>query len=165
MRRILWGLTILSAVSVWTSESKAQDFGDPFFAYYSFFLPRQAALAAQPNINDTINAQVAARQAYATTNRANLYDPSGGYGAFDGYNPNAAFDGSATRSRTGRQGGPSLPYRGLPTTNISGSGPALHYNRAAQFYPSLRSGRGPNRNLAVSGRGVRGFGGSPFGGF
>ncbi len=159
MRRALLGLVALAAVAAWAGESRAQNgtFDDPFFAYYGFFLPRQAALAAQPRVQDTINQNFADNQVLARTNRAGLYDPNGGYGVFDNYDPNATFDSKAPR---GAGFGARSKFRGMPTTNIAGRGPALYYNRAAQYYPSLRTGVGPNRNLAVTGRGVRGGGGA-----
>ena len=153
MRHALLGLAALVAVAVWAPDSRAQGgtFDDPFFAYYGFFLPRQAALAAQPRVQDTINQNFADNQVYARTNRSTLSDPSGGYSAFDNYDPDAAFSGNGLkRSR-------SAMSHANPTGHVSRA-PGLYYNRAAQYYPTLRSGIGPNRNLAVSGRGVRGGG-------
>lgn len=166
MRRVLILTAALLASAAWTNQGRAQT-NDPFFLYYSYFLPRQAALAAQPKVSDTINANVAARQSYAATNRANLYDPNGAYGSFDGYDPNETFNRAGGRGASGgaRQ---TLAYRGLPTTNIAGRGPALYYNRAALYHPQLRNGQYPNRNLAVPGRGISGIGGgavpSPYAG-
>jgi hypothetical protein len=161
MRRLRWVLAAFAVVAAWSNTSSAQTsggFDDPFFLYFSYFLPRQAALAAQPNVNDTINQNVANNQVNARTNRSGIYDPNGGYGAFDNYDPNDTFErpGGARGINQSRRG-----FRGLPSTNIAGRGPALYYNRAAQFYPSLRNGTGPNRNLAVTGRGVRGGGSVP----
>ena len=153
MRRIVGPLVILGFVSAWTSVGKAQT-SDPFFLYYSYFLPRAAAIAAQPSVNDTINANIAAQQSYAQTNRAGLSDPSGLYGS------NERFGGPDSLESNGR-GAPrrsNSPSRGLPTTNINGSGPAIYYNRSAQYYPSMRAGRSVNRNQSVPGRGVRGGG-------
>ena len=159
MRRARWILGAVIAVTAWSTQSLAQSNGgydDPFFLYYSYFLPRQAALAAQPQVQDTINQNFANNQVNARTNRAGLYDPSGGYGSFDDYDPNATFDNPTARG--GRSANPlgRRQFRGLPTTNIAGRGPALYYNRAGQFYPSLRTGIGPNHNLAVTGRGMKG---------
>ena len=152
MRRALLVTAALIAASAWATEGRAQDggFSDPFFLYYSYFLPRQAALAAQPSVNDSINANVADRQAYATTNRASLYDPNGGYGAFHDYDPNAVFEGGRNQGRSGTP----LRTRGLPTSHTRGQGPSLYYNRAARYHPALRSGQGPNQNLAAGGRGT-----------
>ncbi len=158
MRYLISFFAIVVAISASPSKAQAQT-SDPFFLYYSYFLPRQAALAAQPSVSDSINARAAQQQYSATTNRANLYDPNGGYGTSDPFAPVDPFGATNPRARGGRMG--TLGSRGLPTTNINGSGPALYYNRHAQYYPSIRSGRGPNRNLAVAGRGVRGGPGVP----
>ena len=160
MRRVLILTAALLASAAWTNQGRAQT-NDPFFLYYSYFLPRQAALAAQPKVSDTINANVAARQSYAATNRANLYDPNGAYGAFDGYDSNESFSRPGGRGASGGAARQSLAYRGLPTTNIAGRGPALYYNRAGLYHPQLRNGQYANRNLAVPGRGISGGGGVP----
>ncbi len=128
--------------------------GDPFFLYYGWYLPQQAALANQPRIQDTIQQNVAQNQAYATTNRSSLYDPNGGYGRFNPYAADGelgvaggpgAFRSSQMRSRAS-----------VPSSNMRGtSAPGSYYNRTSQYYPSMRVGSGPNRNLAVAGRGVR----------
>jgi hypothetical protein len=158
MRHTRWVLGAVLAVSAWATDSRAQNgnggFDDPFFLYYSYFLPRQAALAAQPHVEDTINQNFANNQATARTNRAGLYDPNGGYGAFDDYDPDNALDNPMKRGGRANSG-VRRSARGLPTTNIAGRGPSLYYNRAGQFYPSLRTGVGPNHNLAVTGRGMR----------
>jgi hypothetical protein len=162
MRRTLWILAAFAMVAGSGTLGRAQQvgFSDPFFLYYGYFLPQQAARAAQPNVTDTINAQNAANQAYALTNRANLYDPNGNYGAFDRFAPNDPYSGTGpiARGRNANQPSSRLQYRGIPTTNINGNGPGLYYNRAAQYYPGLRSGRGPNRNVAQPGKGTRGGG-------
>jgi hypothetical protein len=161
MRRSLWVLVAVSAVSAWANPGRAQvpaasGFSDPFFLYYGWYLPRQAALADQPRIQDTISANVAAQQVYAQTNRSSLYDPNGGYGRFD---PNSTYDPFNPASQGGprpRSGTPMPKMRsGTPTSNINGQGPAIHYNRTAQYYPSIRQGQGPNRNVSMAGRGVR----------
>src|SRR5690606_29500925 len=110
----------------------AQFFGtgntnDPFFQYYGFYLPRQAALAAQPRPQDSINALAAARQYSALTERASLYDPIQPFGTYD---PNLLFGG---------RGG--VQFGGMAThgTNINGSGPSGYYNRTHTYFPGLRS--------------------------
>ena len=162
MQRARWVLGAVLAVSTWSTVGLAQTgsggFSDPFFLYYGYFLPRSAALAAQPRVEDTINQNFANNQSSARTNRAGLYDPNGGYGAFDNYNPNDRFDNATAQGGRANQA-VRRSMRGLPTTNIAGRGPTLYYNRAAQFYPSLRTGIGPNRNLAVTGRGAQRGGG------
>jgi hypothetical protein len=129
---------------------------DPFSLYYGYYLPHQAAIAAQPTPLDTINAATAARQFTAATNRSALYDPVSPYGTDEELDPLAPY--GAQRGRQG--GGPATP--GF-TTNIRGTGPALYYNRPAQYYSrsplgtNIRTGRGANRNIATV-RGARGGG-------
>jgi hypothetical protein len=141
----------------WAGGARAQNpsfsNGDPFFLYYGWYLPQQQALANQPRIQDTIQQNVAQNQAYATTNRSNLYDPNGGYGRFNPYAPDT---GEVGMGPTGGRGPATGRLRStVPTSNARGQGPPLYYNRMAQHYPSMRVGQGPNRNLAVAGRGVR----------
>ncbi len=131
---------------------------DPFSLYYGFYLPHQAAIAAQPTPLDTINAVTAARQFTAVTDRAALYDPISPY-SDEELDPLAPFSARRGRGRTA-----TIPNF---ANNARGTGPALYYNRLARYYPNLRStGRGPNRNLAHvrSGR-FGGGGGGISGGF
>ena len=170
MRRALWVVAAVIAVTAGADVGLAQTtvnnpggFSDPFFLYYGWYLPQQNAIANQPRVEDTINYNVAQNQVYAQTNRANLYDPNGGYGRFD---PNSSFDPFDPNSRGqggrgpgggGGGGGQQMKMRaGVPTSNVNGNGPAMYFNRMAQFYPSIRSGRGPNRNVAVITRGSAG---------
>jgi hypothetical protein len=155
MRRLLPVLAAFAAVAAVSQESKAQGggFGDPFNLYYGYFLPRQAAIANQPRVEDTINQAVAANQVYAQTNRSGTLDPYGRYG-----DPYASVD-PLDPSRRSRGTGYASTNRGTtPSSNLPGNGPPIYYNRSAQYYPGManRSPRGPNRNLAVAGRGVRG---------
>lgn len=161
MRRALWAFAAVIAVSAWANVGLAQNlnnpggFSDPFFLYYGWYLPQQNAIANQPRVEDTISYNVAQNQVYAQTNRAGLYDPAGGR-----FDPNPSGDPFDPGVRAG--GGRSTMGRtrsGIPTSNANGSGPPAYYNRAAQYYPSMRPGRGPNRNVAVAGRGARGHGG------
>src|SRR5262245_16950315 len=93
MRRPILGLTIvLGVMALVPAEGRAQFIdgtGDPFFLYYGFYLPRQAALAATPRPEMTINNMAAIRQENALTERAGLYDPVSpfGSGAFDPSHP------------------------------------------------------------------------------
>lgn len=136
MRRPMFGLAIvLGALTLAPAEGRAQfvdGTGDPFFLYYGFYLPRQAALAATPRPEMTVNSMAAIRQENALTERAGLYDPVSpfGSGTFD---PSRPF-GDRT---AGRRGG-GMAGSG---TSINGSGPPLYYNRTAAYYPNLRTGR------------------------
>jgi hypothetical protein len=112
---------------------------DPFAFYYGYYIPQQASLAARPSPLDTINAVTVARQQNAVTDRATLYDPISPYGddpdLLDPY------------SRRGRDR--IAKFNGF-TSNIRGTGPATHYGRTANYFPSLRAGRGPNRNISAA---------------
>jgi hypothetical protein len=155
-----------AAVLGWTQSGRAQQafspgFSDPFFLYYGWYLPRQAALADQPRIEDTIQQNVAMNQAYAATNRSSLYDPAGGYGKFNPYAQNDPFaiGAGGPASRAAMMGIQMRQRSTTPSSMSTGRGgqhvPTSHYNRTAGFYPSLRAGQGPNRNVAIAGRGVR----------
>jgi hypothetical protein len=143
MRGALIGLAVALGFSLSAPASQAQGFGnfsDPFTFYYGYYLPHQAAIAAQPTPMDTINAVTAARQFNAPTNRSGMFDPVTPYGSDDPdlFGPRA----SQARGRS------NLPNPAL-NSNARGTGPALYYNRTAAYFPGMRAGRGPNRNLSV----------------
>jgi len=154
MRRLLFSTMILVGLGSLPSLSHAQTVGDaalndPFLAYYGFFLPRQAALAARPGPEMSINEISAARQVRAITERAGLYEPPAGLG-MEGYDPNRPF---ANQSAFNRR---TVSRTGVTNANIGGTGPAEYYNRAQAYYPGLRTGRSANSYVASSGRGGRG---------
>jgi hypothetical protein len=131
---------------------------DPFLFYYAFYLPNQQIQAMRPTPSDTINQAVINRQYYAQTQRQSLYNPVSPYA--EEYDP--------LRPYTQKQGGERLarPYRFTQnSSNSDGSGPQLYYNRAAQYFTGLRTGRGPNANVArvrtgrYGGMGMPGMGG------
>jgi len=140
------GLAVAFGFSLLAPASQAQglgNFSDPFTFYYGFYLPHQAAIAAQPTPMDTLNAVTAARQYNAPTNRSGMFDPVSPYGLED---PNLfGVGGSGGRGR-GAGAAASPPEM---TSNARGTGPALHYNRTARYFPGLRVGRGPNSNISV----------------
>ncbi len=160
MRFSLLGLTVALGVSAFASEARAQvpftNINDPFFAYYSFYLPRQQALANQPGPEATINAIAANRQAYAATNRNDIFDPGAGADIFDS---NGDFAPNAGARRRTLSAGPSRIGG-----NTNGLGPQGFYNTAATklYYPSLRKGQNKNANVSVIRS--RGFSGGGFGG-
>src|SRR5437868_1155106 len=86
MRQTWLGLVVALGVSTVASEARAQvpftNINDPFFAYYSFYLPRQQAQALSPGPEATINAITANRQQYAATNRTDMFDPRAQAGSF-----------------------------------------------------------------------------------
>jgi len=131
---------------------------DPFSFYYGYYLPHQAAIAAQPTPLDTINQVTAARQFTALSERQGLYDPISPYGEED-LDPNRPYS-----ARRGADKASRTYLHPVTTSNIRGTGPGLYYARTARYYPQLRSGKGPNRNLAVTKRGGGGMGGGGMGG-
>jgi hypothetical protein len=160
MRQTLLGLVVALGLSTLASEARAQvpfsSINDPFFAYYSFYLPRQQAQALSPGPEATINAITANRQQYAATNRTDMFDPRAQAGGFldsgGDFLPNAGLRRRTISAGASRVGG-----------NLNGLGPQGRFNAAAQYYPGLRTGRGRNANVAVvRSRGFGGFGG--FGG-
>lgn len=154
MRRSFLGLAAALTLVTFAPSGRAyaQTGGvgsDPFSFYYGYYLPHQSAIAATPTPMDTINQNIAQRQRDALTDRSTLYDPASPFGEDE--DPLAPYSGSK-RNRTSRTG--ALGHvRGLQT----GGGPSMYYNRTARYFPDLKVGRGPNRNLAAV-RGGRGGG-------
>jgi hypothetical protein len=129
---------------------------DPFAFYYGYYLPHQAAIAAQATPLDTLNQITAQRQVNALQERQGLYDPISPYGEEE-LDPNKPY--------SGRRGTERLAHPGLfpvTTSNVRGTGPAAYYSRTARYFPHVRAGRGPNRNIAVTRRGG-GMGGGGMG--
>ncbi len=167
LRRPLLALvvTLAACLFVRTSPTQAQVIGsnfanggiDPFQFYYGYYLPHQAAIAAQPTPLDTINQITSARQFTALSERQGLYDPISPYGEED-LDPNRPYSGKRGGERVAKPGAFAVA-----TSNIRGTGPAVYYARTARYYPQLRAGRGANRNIAVTRRGG-GMGGGMMGG-
>jgi len=161
MRRLLLGLLAALGFSSWATEARAQVgvLNDPFFAYYSFYLPRQQAQALQPGPEATLNAVTANRQHYAATNRNGMFDPNGSGGdLFDfgtgEFSPNSGANRRSLSTVGGRYG--------VHGGNLNGLGPAGFYNsKLSPYYRDLRTGRGKNNNVAV----LRGRAGNFSGGF
>jgi hypothetical protein len=130
---------------------------DPFTFYYAYYLPNQQIQALRPRAIDTINEAVQARQYYAQTQRQSLYNPISPF--TEAYDPLRPYSQQQGKERIAQ------PYRFVQNpSNADGSGPSLYYNRAAQYFPGLRSARGPNANISRVGqrggrRGVSGMGG------
>lgn len=164
MRRPLLGW--VAALAVFTFAPTDRAFGqlggvtsDPFSFYYGYYLPHQQAIANQPRVTDTINQIVARRQYTAQSDQTSLYDPISPYasGETDQFDPRGA---DRRSSRSGGRGQSFSYGGGGDPGNLRGNGPASHYKRTERYFPTLRSGRGPNMNLSA----VRGRGGSNFGG-
>ncbi len=164
-------VTVAACCFVLTPRGEAQILGatasgfanggvDPFSFYYGYYLPHQAAIAAQPTPLDTINQVTAARQFTALSERQGLYDPISPYGEED-LDPSRPY----SARRGGDKGARAYSFP-VTTSNIRGTGPGLYYARTARYYPQLRTGKGPNRNIAVTrrGGGMGGMGGGGMGG-
>lgn len=142
MRTRLLGLAAALILGSLGSTARAQDggFSDPFFLYYGWYLPRQNALATQPQPEDFYRAQGTQRayQAQVAADRAGLYDPAStiGLDELDPLRPFGTRTGSTRMVRT--------VATGLPTTvaRAGHSAPVGHYSRVGSYYPTLRSGRG-----------------------
>lgn len=168
MRRSFLGLAAVAAIVLLAPPGRVfAQFGgtgvgaDPFSFYYGYYLPHAAAMAAQPTPLDSINQATAQRQFTAQTDRNALYDPVSPYGDEEA---------DPLRPYGAKRGGERLAKfqgSGANTMNTQGNGPSFYYNRTARYYPGLRTGRGPNRNLATirSSRGGAGMGGMGMGGF
>ena len=166
MRRSLLGLVVALAVSAASSEARAQvpftNVNDPFFAYYSFYLPRQQAQALSPGPEATINAVTANRQLYAATNRNGMFDPnSSGTGSLDSdeFSPN-----SGVRKRGGMSNQNGRFASGVHGGNLNGLGPQGYFGggKLVPYFHDLKTGRGKNANVSVTRS--RGFSGGGLGG-
>jgi len=155
MRASLIGLAAVLGLGMFASPSRAQTtgFSDPFFLYYGFFLPRQAALAAQPQPEDNIRNLAVQRQFAIQNDRSGLYDPIGRLGVdeLDPLRPFGQRSGSSPRARTAPTG--------MPVSHVNGRGPAGYYNNHGSYYPTIRSGQAGRRGgsqVATFGGGSRG---------
>ena len=143
--RFSWTVVLgLVALFVPASRAPAQTASlgvgaDPFSFYYGYYLPHQAAIAAQPSPLDTINAITAVRQQNALVDRPSLYDPISPYG-----------DDQDLSDPTSRKSRERLAKIQGFSSNLRGTGPASYFGRTSGYHPTLRSGRGPNRNIAVA---------------
>jgi len=167
MRRTLLGLAVVLGLAAAGVPARAQDvinnggFSDPFFLYYSYYLPRQAALANRPGPQLTINQNAAARRDTVMADRSGLYERTDLFGDAD-LDPLRPF---GTRSGSSRVPVPRSP-NGVTHQNLQGRGLPGYHNRTNSYYPSLRSGgagavaRGPSSTPAVRPRASRLRGGS-----
>jgi hypothetical protein len=151
MRRPILGSALTLVICLLAPSGRAQaqllggTGGDPFNLYYGYYLPHAAAIAAQPTPLDTINQITAQRQYSAMTDRAGLYDPISPYGSEEEQDPLRPY----SPSRKGERIGKPVAFANA-TSNARGMGPALYYSRTARYYPQMRAGHGPNRNLGAS---------------
>lgn len=165
---------LLLGLGAFSASAQAQALGgfgmgdimqDPFAFYYAYYLPNQQIQAMRPRPTDAINQAVMQRQYYANMEKPRVYDPISPYTA-EPYDPLKPYARQQGQERSAN------PYRfALDPSNATGSGPAAYYGRAAQYFPTLRQGRGPNANVASGARrgpgghrGGRGMGGMGMGG-
>jgi hypothetical protein len=154
MLRLATGLFLIGlVVTTCPHSARAQATGlgigditsDPFTFYYAYYLPNQQMQALRPKPIDVINQAVQNRQYYAQTQRQSLYNPISPYA--EDYDPLRPYSQQQGRERVAQ------PFRfARDPSNSDGSGPALYYGRAAQYFPELRPGRGPNANIARIGQ-------------
>jgi len=125
---------------------------DPFTFYYAYYLPNQQMQSMRPTPMDSINQAVMNRQYYAQTQKQSLYNPISPYA--EDYDPLRPYSQQQGKERIAR------PFHfAQSSSNSDGSGPALYYNRAAQYFSGMRTGRGPNANVGVTRRGGGRYGG------
>ena len=159
MRRLLIAGFLFLGVSLTASQADAQGVGmpgfgigsvaaDPFSGYYSWFLPRQAAMAAQPTLNNQLNMYTSERVQNQMESRG------GGLGGLDlsslglaGSNPS---DLNSDQPRNPR---PRLSATGPIVENSRGTGLARYHSRSGSYYPSIRPGTYRNNGLPQSRRG------------
>ncbi len=169
VNRSLSVLTVVLGLSSLAPQAGAQSIGagfnDPFFQYYGFYLPRQAALAAQPTTPQMLNNVAVARQEVIQQDRSGLYDPISSPFAPGPYNPSDPFSSSR------REPIPRLSAAHIGGRSASTPAPTSAFNKTAQYYPTFRSSSAPNQNMARSNssgsRGATSFSGPaiPGGGF
>jgi len=155
MSRSLLGLAVaVLGISLLASTNRAQaqvgNLGaDPFSLYFGYYLPHQAAIAAQPTPMDTINAAQASRQAAAAADRTGLYEPTSPYFEED-EDPMRPY----TRRGRERMARPHTFATSTLNHRARGSAPMGHFNRTgtggSQYYQTLRPGQNPNRQVAAT---------------
>lgn len=156
-RRLQFALLLATGAFFTPASSRAQlglgDItNDPFAFYYAYYLPNQQMQAMRPRPDDSINMAVQQRQYYAATQRPTLYDPISPYTS-QAPDPTRPYSRDQARERSAN------PYRFAQSpSNANGTGPSLYYGRAAQYFPTLRSGRGPNSNVSAGARRMGGGG-------
>lgn len=116
---------------------------DPFASYFGWYLPNQAYQASQPRVEDTINAITVMRQRSAIAARDNVFDTQSRFDLAD----EADFGRAIPKGARGRPASAlqTSPFAG----NVRGTGPALYFTRTDRYFPMLRQGHGPNRNIAA----------------
>jgi hypothetical protein len=152
MRRLILAGVVGLSFAILAPGAHAQvspGFSDPFFLYYGYYLPRQAALAAAPTVQSQLNEVAIARQNYALADRAGLYGPPGNM--FDPESQGGAGGGDMLAPFARRGGAQRLPriqgHFSNPTNANNRSLP--HFNELTGRFPTARRGSFANRNMAV----------------
>jgi hypothetical protein len=141
-----------------TALSTGAILNDPFTFYYAVYLPNQQLQSLRPTPMDSINSAMVTRQYYAQSDRRGLYNPATPF-ADQRYDPLHPYSRQQGTDRTAK------PARfARDPSNLSGTGPALYYGRATNYFPGLRSGRGQNANVYTRGGASRPRGGGGMGG-
>jgi hypothetical protein len=159
MRKSLSILMLMVAAQLLANSANAQGPGmpgfgigsvaaDPFNGYYSWFLPRQAAMAAQPTLNNQLNMYTSERVQNQMDNR------SGNLGGLDLSSLGlAGSNGSDLNTDAPRNPRPRLSSTGPVVENSRGTGLMKYHARAGSYYPTMRTGTYRNNGLPPSRRG------------
>jgi hypothetical protein len=152
MRRPIVVLAVVVGFSGLASAARAQTAAtavnafNPISAYQGYYVPSAVASASTPVSVAQINQQAAVRQRYTAVGnngeRAGLYDDFQPLGLED-LDPNAPL--GQQRSLARRALGSRRTSLGTSNTNLTGTGPPQYFNRAATYYPTLRTGRATQR--------------------
>ena len=161
MKRLVLILAVLCLGSSGMSGTARAQFADPFFMYYSYFVPQQAALASVPKQEDNLRILGMQRQMTAQTNRDVLGELNlGGYDPLSPFGGPGAAGGGANKSRL-----PRVASTGPISTHVNGSGPQGYYNRTNTHFPGRRVGQTKASTNIVGTRGkIGGMGGGAMGG-
>lgn len=155
-RKIMIAVAMAGLVIVSGREASAQNFGmgfgmgsavaDPFSGYYSWFLPRQAAMAATPTMNNQINQYTAERidgmnESLRSSNSILSYANMG----LGGPTNQGGFDDDRPRNPR-----PRLSATGPMITNTAGRGVSGYHDRAGSYFPTMRQSTYRNPGLPRS---------------
>lgn len=174
MRRLaVWVCACVAAVLAAAQPVSAQQFGfsgaDPFFLYYSYYLPSQMQMSVQSSMGPSamIQANDALRQEYALRDRAGMGAGSGFSAYLDALDSGGPDMDPTTSFSLMRQREKRLLRRmsgGVPSSNMDGRG-TRHFRSgmASRYYPKMKLGYAPNKNLAITRRTGR-FSGMMMGG-
>jgi hypothetical protein len=160
-RNVLTGLILCAGISALMSTVSAQGMpgmgaggmggvaADPFTGYYSWFLPRQAAMAAQSTVGNQLNMYTSDRVASQNMPQSNMGNLDlAGLGLAGASVPSV--DSDAPRNPR-----PRLSSTGPIVENSMGKGLNRYHERAGSYYPTMRRGTFANPGLPPSRRGGR----------